>query len=130
MLQTGIIGTAEVEVKAENTARVMKSGELEVFATPAMVALAEEAVSRSVASYLNPGETTVGTLVNLEHLAATPVGMTVTAESRLIEVDGRRLVFEIHVRDQQGEVGRGRHERFVVTGDRFLQKAAARKSAR
>ena len=56
--------------------------------------------------------------------------MSVTAESRLIEVDGRRLVFEIHVRDQQGEVGRGRHERFVVTGDRFLQKAAARKSAR
>ncbi len=130
MLQTGMIGTAEVEVRAENTARVMKSGELEVFATPAMVALAEEAASRSVAPYLNSGETTVGTLVNLEHLAATPVGMTVTAESRLVEVDGRRLVFEIHVRDQQGEVGRGRHERFVVNSDRFLQKAAARKSAR
>lgn len=129
VLKTGIVGKAEVQVAAEHTARVMKSGELEVFATPAMVALAEEAACRSVAPYLNEGETTVGTLVQLEHLAATPVGMLVSAESRLIELDGRRLVFEICVRDQRGEVGRGRHERFIVRSDRFLKKAQERNAA-
>lgn len=128
MLQTGITGQAQVEVHSGNTARTMKSGDLEVFATPAMVALAEEAAGRSVAPFLEAGQTTVGTLVNLEHLAATPVGMTVSAESRLIELDGRRLVFEIHIRDEEGEIGRGRHERFIVYGDRFLQKAQGRKS--
>ena len=126
MLETGIKGTGTVTVNEENTAKAMGSGTLDVFATPALIALMEETCWRSVANELEEGSGTVGTLLEIKHTAPTPVGMKVTCESTLTEVDGRRLVFEVIARDAKGVVGEGKHERFVVQNEKFQVKANAR----
>ena len=126
MLETGIKGTRTVTVNEENTAKAMGSGTLDVFATPALIALMEETCWRSVANELEEGSGTVGTLLEIKHTAPTPVGMKVTCESTLTEVDGRRLVFEVIARDAKGVVGEGKHERFVVQNEKFQVKANAR----
>lgn len=113
-------------VSPENTARAIGSGELDVLATPAMVALVEETAWRSVAPYLEPGQGTVGSKVEVAHLAPTPVGMTVRCQTELTQVDRRRLVFAVEVSDGAGPVGRGTHERFIVDNARFLAKAQAK----
>lgn len=126
MLQTGILGKASVSVNDKNTAAAMKSGLLPVFATPMMVALMEDAAMQSVQPYLLEGQSTVGTLVNVKHLSATPEGMTVTAQSELIEIDSRRLVFSVSAHDDAGLVGEGTHERFIIDAARFMEKAIAK----
>ncbi|MDD7178837.1 MAG: thioesterase family protein [Lachnospiraceae bacterium] len=126
MLETGIKGTRTVTVNEENTAKAMGSGTLEVFATPALIALMEETCWRSVANELEEGSGTVGTLLEIKHTAPTPVGMKVTCESTLTEVDGRRLVFEVIARDAKGVVGEGKHERFVIQNEKFQVKANAK----
>ena len=126
MLETGIKGTRTVTVNEDNTAKAMGSGTLDVFATPALIALMEETCWRSVANELEEGCGTVGTLLEIKHTAPTPVGMKVTCESTLTEVDGRRLVFEVIARDAKGVVGEGKHERFVVQNEKFQVKANAR----
>ena len=126
MLETGIKGTRTVTVNEDNTAKAMGSGTLDVFATPALIALMEETCWRSVANELEKGSGTVGTLLEIKHTAPTPVGMKVTCESTLTEVDGRRLVFEVIARDAKGVVGEGKHERFVVQNEKFQVKANAR----
>ena len=126
MLEAGIKGTRTVTVNEENTAKAMGSGTLDVFATPALIALMEETCWRSVANELEEGCGTVGTLLEIKHTAPTPVGMKVTCESTLTEVDGRRLVFEVIARDAKGVVGEGKHERFVVQNEKFQVKANAR----
>ena len=126
MLETGIKGTRTVTVNESNTAKVMGSGTLDVFATPALIALMEETCWRSVANELEEGCGTVGTLLEIKHTAPTPVGMKVTCESTLTEVDGRRLVFEVIARDAKGVVGEGKHERFVVQNEKFQVKANAK----
>ena len=93
-----------------------------------MIALMEEASQRSVAPYLTEGESTVGTKISVSHDAATPLGMKVRAESRLIEIDGRRLVFEVRAWDECGPVGQGSHERFIIRRQRFLEKVEAKKA--
>ena len=123
MLETGIKGKAEAIVTEEKTARFMGSGELEVFATPAMIALIEETAWRSVAGELVPGEGTVGTRLEVSHLSATPVGMTVTCVTELTEIDRRRLVFRAEVYDEAGKIGEGTHERFIVQNEHFMSKA-------
>lgn len=123
MLQTGITGEARCLVTAETTAANLGSGELEVFATPAMIALIEKAAWQSVAPHLEEGCGTVGTALRVRHLSATPVGMEVTARTELCEIDGRRLVFKVEVRDVKGVVGDGEHERFIVKNESFLRKA-------
>lgn len=123
MLEAGMTGRGETVVTPENTARAMRSGELEVFATPAMIALMEETAYKSVADALEPGMGTVGTLMNVKHLAATPVGMKVICQTRLEEVDGRRLVFSVEAQDEKGLIGRGSHERFLVENEKFQKKA-------
>lgn len=123
MLTPGIKGQAQAVVCKENTAFTMKSGSLEVFATPAMIALMEEASVAAVAPFLEDGTGTVGTKLNVDHLAATPVGMTVTCVSTLEEVDGRRLVFSVEASDEKGLIGKGVHERFVINNEKFMQKA-------
>lgn len=105
----------------------MGSGTLDVFATPALVALMEETCWRSVADWLDEGCGTVGTLLEIRHTAPTPVGMEVSCESVLKEVDGRRLVFEVTARDAKGAVGEGRHERFVIQNGKFQAKADAKR---
>lgn len=111
------------------TARVMGSGTLDVFATPSMIALIEETAWRSVAPHLESGMATVGTLLNVAHVAPTPVGMTVKCETELTEVDGRRLVFSVTVSDECGEIGRGTHERFIINEEKFQKKADTKKEA-
>ena len=126
MLEKGIKGTRTVTVNEENTAKAMGSGTLDVFATPALIALMEETCWRSVANELEEGCGTVGTLLEIKHTAPTPVGMKVTCESTLTEVDGRRLVFEVIARDAKGVVGEGKHERFIIQNEKFQMKANAK----
>ncbi|MBO5373164.1 MAG: thioesterase family protein [Lachnospiraceae bacterium] len=128
MLAAGIKGRKEMTVTSADTAEVLKSGTLQVFATPAMIALIEETAWKSVADELESGCVTVGTSLNVKHLAATPVGMKVTCETKLVEVDGRRLVFDVAVYDEAGKVGEGTHERFVVLAEKFQQKTDAKLS--
>ena len=123
MLEAGLTGEQKVVVTQENTAKVYGSGELEVFATPAMIALMEKTCLMSVADSLNDGEGTVGTKIEVSHVAATPVGMEVRCESVLKEVDRRRLVFEVKAYDAAGLIGEGIHERFVIANEPFMAKA-------
>lgn len=128
MLSKGIQGKHNITVTEEITAKNVRSGELPVLATPAMIALAERTAYESVSSYLEEGEGTVGTLINIKHLAPTPIGMTVECTSVLREIDGRRLVFDITVRDEKETVGVGVHERFVIKNERFMEKALSKKN--
>ena len=126
MLQPGIKAEKSLTVTDANTAKTMGSGTLDVFATPAMVALIEQTAYTSIESELEPGWGSVGTSLNIQHLSATPVGMTVTATPELVEVDRRRLVFHAEVYDEKGLVGKGTHERFLVENEKFQAKADAK----
>ncbi len=115
-------GKQEETVTFETTAARYGSGLVEVYATPAMVALMEKTCLTSVLPYLPEGFGTVGVKVDISHSKATPVGMKVSCESTLVEVDRRRLVFEVFAYDEKGEIGRGRHERFVIVTKKFMEK--------
>ena len=127
MLKEGITGRASVLVCAENTALAMGSGALEVFATPALVALAEKTCWTSIQSELEPGQGTVGTKLDLQHTAPTPVGLRVYCESTLTEVNGRSLTFSVKLWDDKGPVGEGIHQRVIITNDRFQAKADSKR---
>ena len=122
-MEKGMKGKQEVVVTGELTASAVGSGTASVYATPMMIALVEKTCMLSVAPSLLEGEGTVGTMVNVSHLSATPVGMKVRCESELVEVDRRRLVFKVSVYDECGLVGEGTHERFIVNNDKFQAKA-------
>lgn len=126
MLEVGIKNTITITVTSDKTAKVMGSGTLDVFATPAMVALMEQTAAESVQPYLEDGITSVGTKINVEHLSADPLGIEVTCESVLTEVDNRRLVFDITVSDKHGIVGRAYHERFLIKAESFMSKTNAK----
>ena len=128
MLKTGIKGYAEVTVCQENTAETRKSGTLQVFATPAMIELIEEAAWKSVADELEEGCASVGTSLNVSHLSATPVGMKVSCQTNLKEVDGRRLVFSVVVEDEAGKIGEGTHARFIIQSEKFQKKAYGKRN--
>ncbi|GHO52153.1 thioesterase family protein [Ktedonobacter robiniae] len=115
--------TAEIStlVTPENTAAAVGAGGVEVFATPMMIALMENASWQAAAPGLDKGHVTVGTLVNVKHLAATPVGQSVRAVATLHEIDGRRLVFQVEAYDERQKIGEGTHERFIVKLDQFLK---------
>ena len=123
MLKEGITGHQETIVTVENTAKTMKSGTLDVFATPAMIALMEQTAYESVAGELEEGYGTVGTMLNVKHVSATPLGMKVTCESTLTKIDGRALTFEVKAFDERGLMGEGTHERFLVQNEKFQAKA-------
>ena len=127
MLTVGIKGNAEVVVTEENTAKKVGSGFLDVFATPMMAALMEKTAAESVQNELGDGEGTVGTSLNIRHLAATPIGMTVKCESELIEIDRRRLVFSLKVTDGVDVIGDGTHERFIINDEKFMAKVESKK---
>ena len=129
MLQTGIKGTIELTVTKDKCAGAIGSGELDVFATPAMIALIEQTAWKSVAPYLEPGEGTVGTALDVRHLSATPVGLRVRCETELRLIDRRRLVFDVRVYDPFGLVGEGTHERFVIQVEKFLKKVNEKRDA-
>ena len=120
----GMKGRAEAEVNDQNTAMSAGSGTLPVFATPWMCALMEKASWTAVVPALAQGESTVGTKLNISHLSATPVGLKVWAESEVTAVDGKRIELKVAAYDEKGLIGEGTHERFIVTDQRFLDKAA------
>lgn len=126
MLKTGLIGREQVIVSLSKSAKEMGSGSLEVFATPALCALMEAASVNALVGALEPGMTTVGVFMNLKHTSPTPLGMTVGAESELVEIDGRRLVFKITAYDKAGVVGTAEHERMLVDSAKLLAKADAK----
>ncbi len=121
-LKPGLTGTAETVVRETNTALAMGSGSLHVFATPSMIALMEQAACNAVAACLDEESTSVGTLVNITHDAATGMGKKVTAAATLIAVEGRKLVFEITAADEDKQIGKGTHERFIVNKGKFIAK--------
>ena len=117
-LKPGLTGTAETVVRETNTALAMGSGSLHVFATPSMIALMEQAACNAVAACLDEKSTSVGTFVNITHDAATGMGKKVT----LTAVEGRKLVFEITAADEDKQIGKGTHERFIVNKEKFMAK--------
>ncbi|MFB9894214.1 thioesterase family protein [Planobispora takensis] len=123
-LAPGLRATLLIMVEREDTAVKVGSGDVPVLATPRLLALAEQATVQAVSGELDPGRTSVGTRVTLEHLAASPVGTHVEIAAELTEVDGRRLVFAFTARDENTLVGTGTIERMIVDRDRFLARLA------
>lgn len=122
MLEIGLTAESSIVVTDANTALTLGSGDMKVFATPAMVALMENAAMKAVAAALPEGSTTVGTAMQTSHIKASKMGAKITASARLVEVDGRRLRFEVRAWDEAGTIGEGEHTRFVVDRERFLAK--------
>lgn len=125
-MEAGITFSIETTVTPDKSASSMRSGTLDVFATPAMIALIEETAWKSVAPQLEQGQATVGTALNINHLAPTPLGMKVRCETNLTAIDGRKLTFEAHVYDESGLIGNGTHERFIINAEKFQSKANAK----
>lgn len=111
-----------MKVTLDKTAIAVGSGDLEVFATPMMVALMENAAMKVAAQYCGEGETTVGVKVEIVHTRATLIGGNVEANAVLREVEGRKLIFDVKATDDKGEIGSGVHERFIVNKEKFLSK--------
>lgn len=122
----GMKGTAETAVERQDTAYEVGSGELLVYATPCMVALMEGAACDAIADAIPEGKTSVGTMLNISHLAATPVGMEVRAEAEVTEVDGNTVTFQVTAYDEAGKIGEGTHKRAVITSQKFLDKVYAK----
>ena len=127
MIEVGMTYTAEKTVTPDMTAKAVGSGGLEVFGTPFMMAMMEHAAMDCVQPDLPEGKGTVGVDIQSSHLAPTPVGMTVTCESELVTVEGRKLTFKVALHDEKGPVGGGTHERFVIFEEKFAAKAEAKK---
>ena len=111
-----------IKVEEKEPAASYGSGTLAVLATPRMIALMEESAYKCIDKYLEEGQSSVGTYLDVKHLAATPVGMEAYAESEVTEVDGRRVVFSVKAYDEKGLIGEGKHERFVVLSEKFVAK--------
>lgn len=122
MLQTGIKGESKVTVNENNTALRMGSGDLEVFATPSMVALMEHAAMTAVAPELPEGSTTVGALMNTTHIKPSKMGACITATAELTAVEGRKLTFRVTAADEDGVIGEGEHIRYIVDRAKFMAK--------
>jgi predicted thioesterase len=125
-LQAGLKGEAELVVDEEHTALQVGSGRVRVLATPLMIALMETAAVAAVEDALAPGQQTVGTHVDVRHLAATPVGMTVRAMAELVKVDGRTLMFRLAAVDEKEPIGEGMHTRAIVDAERFDARMQAK----
>ncbi len=121
-LKPGLVGEAALVVQAIHTASHLGSGGVEVLATPVMIALMEEAARTLVDQRLEPGQMTVGVNLHVSHLAATPIGMRVTARAELVAVDGRRLTFQVEAFDEREKIGEGSHSRAVINLDRFMAR--------
>lgn len=128
LLKIGTVGEGQETVTEKNTARAYGSGGLAVYATPSMVALMEGACVAAVDHCLPAGFSTVGTEVDIRHLAATPPGMQVRARGELLEVDGRALRFRVEAFDEAGKIGEGTHGRFIIDNEKFLQKTEDKKA--
>ena len=121
-MEIGLKYESQTVVSEANTAATLGSGDMAVFATPAMVALMENAAMLAVKESLPEGSATVGTQMNTSHIKASPLGATITASAVLTAVDGRRLTFTVKAWDEKGVIGEGEHTRFIVDRERFLSK--------
>ncbi len=126
-MEIGTVHEINVTVQENMTAASMKSGNLQVFATPYMIALMEQASAELCQKFLPDGISTVGTMVNIQHLAATSLGAPVRAVATLTDFDGRKATFEVVAYDNAGVIGKGTHERFTVKIDSFIKKTQERK---
>ncbi len=122
MLEIGLKHESTTIVSECNSAKTLGSGDMDVFATPAMVALMENAAMLAVAAELPEGSATVGTQMNTSHIKASSIGATITASAELLAVDGRKLTFAVKAWDEKGIIGEGEHIRVVVDRERFLSK--------
>ena len=129
-LKPGITGSAQDTVTEERTAASMGSGGLRVYATPRMTAMMEYTAWSSVEPYMEDGMGTVGTKLDISHLAASPVGAEIRYESELTEVDRRRLVFSVRAFDDAGLIGEGTHERFIIDNAKFMSRAESKLESR
>ena len=125
-IKTGMTYTLRENVTKENAAKTMGSGSLLVYGTPAMLLLVEKTAVALLEGHLDEGMTTVGTNLNVDHVSATPLNMEVCAKVTLTEIDRKRLVFEVEVKDQAGVIGKGSHERFIVNANKFQAKTDAK----
>ena len=121
-VQPGMVGEAEMVVGTRDGAHRVGSGKIAVLATPVMIGLIEEAALAAVEDALPEGMQSLGTHLDVSHVAATPIGMTVKARAELISVDGRKLEFRVEARDQKELIGEGHHSRVIVTEDRFVAR--------
>ena len=126
-LKPGLAAKAEKTVAYEDTAKAVASGLAEVFATPSMIALMENAAYAAVQPHLPPGASTVGTAISVKHMAATPIGHKVWAAATLTEADGRKLTFDIEAFDETEQIGTATHTRFIIDEERFMKKVGEKK---
>ena len=127
-LKVGTVFTSEIEVTEERSAKSIGSGGLLVFATPYMIACMENASMLCVQPSLPEGSSTVGTKVDIRHIAATPLGMRVKTTAVLTAVEGRKLTFSVECSDEKELIGKGTHERFIIDIDKFMTKTNSKKS--
>ncbi len=126
-ITVGMKGRAETVVTPENTAAAVGSGLVPVFATPCMIALMENAAVNALEPYVEAGQGSVGTHLDVSHDAATPIGLKVWAEAELTAVEGKALTFSVTAYDEAGPIGKGTHNRFLIDVDRFLAKTEKKK---
>jgi predicted thioesterase len=122
----GKTASAAMTVTEADTAKTVGSGSLDLLATPVMIALMERAACECLAGILEPNQTSVGSGVDVEHTAASPLGAVITATAAVINADGRKIKFEVSAKDAKGEIGRGTHDRIIVDGERLMEKARGR----
>jgi fluoroacetyl-CoA thioesterase len=126
-IEVGLTAEVEQVVTQELTADALGNKGVKVFATPYVVSLMETAAQAAIVSHLPPGAGTVGTTVEMKHLAATPLGMKVRAKATLVETDGKRCLFQVDVFDEVEKIADGRHERFIVPNlEKFLARAMSK----
>ena len=129
-IQVGLTAEVEQVVTQDLTADALGNKGVLVYATPYVVSLMETAAQAAIVSHLPPGTGTVGTAVEMKHLAATPLGMTVRAKATLVKTDGKRCLFQVDVFDEAEKVAEGRHERFIVPNiEKFLARAMSKGKA-
>lgn len=122
MLEKGLTAVSRTTVTPQNTAAAMGSGDMPVFATPAMVALMENAAMLAVAPGLPEGAATVGAEMNVSHIKPSGLGAEIVASAVVTAVEGRKITFNVGARDAEGMIGEGTHVRFIVDRERFLAK--------
>jgi len=121
-IRVGLIGEAYTTVSEAETARILGSGSLDVYATPAMISLMEQAAVTAVDSALESTHASVGIEINIRHLAATPIGEQISAMAEITHVDGKRVRLEVRAWDEQEMIGEGSHTRYIIDIDQFLER--------
>ena len=125
-ITVGMKAVVESLVEREDTAREVGSGDLLVYATPCMAALMEGAACEAIAEAMGENQTTVGTMLNIEHISATPVGLDVRAVAEVTAVEGKVITFDVKAYDEAGEIGHGTHKRVLINSQKFLEKTYAK----